>query len=84
MDDEDGMSRVGDRLADGVEEARALADLAKEDGPGIGGQAAPEESAMTDLGPMLEKVRGSRLHSVIAVASLLEDSDRCNHISYQK
>ena len=68
VNDKDGVSGVWDCLVDRVEEASALTNLPQEEGPGIGSQPAPRKSATTDLGPRLEKVSGSRLQSVIAVA----------------
>ena len=70
VDDEDGMSGVGDGGVDGVEEAEAVVDLAEEQGAGVGGEPPPVKSATTALGPRLEKGRGLRLQSVIAVAWL--------------
>jgi hypothetical protein len=80
MDAKDRVSGVRDRLVDGVEEANALTSRSK---MALASEVTrpPRKSAITDLGRRLEKVRDSRLHSIIAVASLLEDSDRRNHIS---
>ena len=73
MDDEDGVSRVGDGLVEGLEEAGFLADLAEQQGAGIGGEPASRKIGDDGLGPEGGKVRGWRLQSVIAVALLLED-----------
>jgi hypothetical protein len=81
VDDQRRAAGVGDDLVEGTEQPDLLADLAEEQGAGIGGEPAALEVGDDRPGPRLEKDRGWRLQSVIAVASRREDGDRYNHIS---
>src|SRR3954454_4924891 len=58
MDDEEGMPRVGDGGVEGVEEPEAVADLAEEQGAGIGGEPAALEIGDDGLVPESGKVEG--------------------------
>ena len=64
-----GITRVGDRRVEGVEEAESGRRApARRSAPASVVSRPPWKSAMTVLEPRLEKSRVSRLQSVIAVA----------------
>jgi hypothetical protein len=51
MDDEDGVSGIGDGVVDGVEQSAVLVDLAEQQRPGVGSEPSALKVGNDGLGP---------------------------------
>ena len=58
VDDEDGVSRVGDRGVEGVKESDPLGDLTEQQSTGVGGEPAAIEVSNDGLGTDPGEVEG--------------------------